>query len=63
MSIDIVPVIDNYITQFLSLDKSIPRMCTETVTLISEYLKTTIKVSLYDKLLKILYTLECLNIK
>ncbi|XP_050056023.1 adenylate kinase 7-like isoform X2 [Aphis gossypii] len=37
MSIQIVPVIDNYITQFMGLDKSIPRIFTETKTLISEY--------------------------
>lgn len=52
MSIDIVPVIDNNITQFMSLDKSMPRILTETGTLISEYLEKKPKVSLYNQLFK-----------
>lgn len=38
MSIQIVPTIDDYITHFMSLDISIPKMFTETSELISEYL-------------------------
>lgn len=38
MSIQIVPTIDDYITHFLSLDISIPKIFTETSELISEYL-------------------------
>lgn len=45
MSILIVPVIDNYITSFISLDTSIPRIFTETIKLISEYLCEGSKVS------------------
>jgi len=49
MSIQIVPVIDNYITQFMGLDKSIPRIFTETKTLIFEYYKKNYKVSKYKR--------------
>jgi len=45
MSIQIVPVIDNYVTQFMGLDKSIPRIFTETKTLIFEYYEKNSKVS------------------
>lgn len=45
MSIPIIPVIDNYITAFISLDTSIPRIFTETIQLISEYLRKGSKVS------------------
>lgn len=45
MSIQIVPIIDNYITGFISLDKSIPRIFTQTTELISEYLYKQSKVS------------------
>jgi len=44
MDIQIVPVIDTYITQFVSLDQSIPSMFTETTKLISEYLQKHLKV-------------------
>jgi len=52
MSIQIVPVIDNYITQFMGLDKSIPRIFTETKTLISEYYNKYSKVSKFKRQLK-----------
>lgn len=45
MSIQIVPVIDDYITDFLSLDKTIPRVITKTKELISEYLNENNPVS------------------
>lgn len=47
MSIQIVPVIDSYITQFIIMDKSIPRIITETKEIISEYLNKNYKVSFY----------------
>lgn len=53
MSIDIIPVINNYITPFMSFDKSIPRIITETATIITEYLENKPKVSLNNQLFKI----------
>jgi hypothetical protein len=46
MSIEILPVMDNYITQFIQSDKSIPRIIIETRELISEYLCQSSEVSL-----------------
>lgn len=46
MSIHIVPVIDDYITDFISLDSTIPKIFTKTKEIISEYLKKNSKVSL-----------------
>lgn len=46
MSIQIVPVIDDYITNFMSLDNTIPKMFTKTMEIISEYLKKNSKVCL-----------------
>lgn len=46
MSIQIVPVIDDYITDFISLDNTIPKIFTKTMDIISEYLKKNSKVSL-----------------
>lgn len=47
MSIQIVPVIDSYITQFIIMDESIPRIITETKEIISEYLNKNCKVSFF----------------
>lgn len=46
MSIQIDPVIDDYITDFIRLDHTIPRIFTRTIELISEYLNKNSKVSL-----------------
>lgn len=43
ISIQIIPVIDNYITQFISMDKSIPRIFTETVNIVDEYKNSKVK--------------------
>jgi len=53
MSIQIVPVIDNYITQFMGLDRSIPRIFVDTETLISEYHNKYPKVSKFKRKLLI----------
>lgn len=45
MSIQIVPVIDDYITDFISFDNTIPKIFTKTYELISEYIEKNSKVS------------------
>lgn len=54
MDIQIVPVIDNYITQFMSLDQFIPSMFTETTKLISEYLQKSLTVSIICNIEKLI---------
>lgn len=51
MSIPIVPVIDNYITKFIDLDKSIPQMFVNTKKIIYEYLNenSTVRLIKSDK--------------
>lgn len=44
ISIKIVPVFDEYITQFISLDHSIPRIFTETIKIIAEYRNSKVSI-------------------
>lgn len=47
MSIPIVPVIDKYITQFISLDKTIPVIFTEPTKVIAEYTNSKVRIQLH----------------
>lgn len=49
MSIQIVPIIDNYITGFISLDKSIPRIFTQTKDLLKQPKVSKIILITYNK--------------
>lgn len=44
MSIQIDPVTNNYITQFISLDESIPLIFTETAKVIAEYKHSKVRI-------------------